>query len=664
VDVLVLDGKGRPLEGLRKEDFTVKEDGRPQAVTSFEAVVVPESAPTSVGTRTRVSTNVQPRPTVERSFVIVFDDANITQYTTAHARKAVADFIRTGLRPGDDVMIVPTAGGAWWTGHMPEDRDSLLGYVERLEGHYRPDGGPGRIWDHEAMAIWLGRDPQMLAFVAKRYYNNNLIPESYPTDVEVRRDLDVSPGLAMIRARSQQVYMAALGRLRLTLDTLSRVADSLGPLKGRKNLMLVSEGFIMDPSQPEFREVVQAARRANAAIHFLDAGGAEGAVGQAGMPGGNADTGRAVEEADATTVLAVAAKATEGARSVAADTGGSVIPATGGLGDAMSKIAEQSRAYYLLGYTSANTKRDGAFRKLSVEVARPGVDVKARRGYYAPRDGEKRKEDPDRLDPRVRTALDAPVAGGGLPLRLTSYVAGPGLGGKTPVLLLAEVDVAPLGLEAKNGQVSAALETYVVVHGRDAARAERQEKLVELAVPADRWEQLRRGGIPLRREFELPPGVYQARLLVRDRASGRLGTVRHEFEVPASRPGLRTSTPVLTDAFQAAAANEPPRPVPVAHRTFRAGVPLGYAYDVFGAAPDAAAGGPKVSAGYAVRKAGGAEVSRGPSRPLRPAGLDRLSQVIVFTAPAEAGDYELVLEVRDEAASTTAQVVDPFTIVP
>jgi VWFA-related protein len=664
VDVLVLDNRGEPVEGLQRSDFTVKEDGRVQALSSFDAVRVPESAPLQVATRTRVSTNVLPRPAVERSFVIVFDDANISQYSTANARAAVASFIRQGLRPGDEVMIVPTAGGAWWSGRMPEDRESLLGYVERLEGRFRPDGGPGRIWDHEAMAIWLGRDPQMLSFVARRYFENNLIPESYPKESDARRELDVSPSLAMIRARSQQVYLAAVGRLRLTLDILTRVAESVAQLRGRKNLLLVSEGFIMDPSQPEFREVIQAARRANAAIHFLDAGSPEGAVGQAGMPGGGAETGRAVEEADAITALAVAAKATEGARSVASDTGGSIVPATGGLGDAMARIAEESRAYYLLGYIPTNTRRDGGFRKLTVEVARPGVEVRARRGYYAPGDGDRRKEDPNRLDPRVRAALDAPVPASVLPLRLTSYVAGAGTGGKVPVVLVAEADVNGLGLEPRDGQVAAALDTYVVVHGRESGQVYRQEKLVELAVPADRWEQVKRGGIPLRREFELAPGVYQARLLIRDRATGRLGTVRHEFEVPAPQAGLRTSTPVLSDALQAAGPTEPPRPVPVAHRTFRAGARLGYAYDVFGASPDPAVGGPRVSAGYVVRKAGGVEVSRGPARPLRPAGLDRLSQVVLFTAPGEPGEYEFVLDVRDEVSTTIVQVVDPFTVVP
>jgi VWFA-related protein len=662
VDVLVLDGRGRPVEGLRSEDFTIKEDGRVQAITSFEPVVVPESVPAR--TETRVSTNALPRPAVERTFVIVFDDANITQYATPHAREAVSRFLQQGLRPGDQVMIVPTAGGAWWSGRIPEDRDSLLAYVRRQEGRFRPDLGSARIADHEAMAIWMGRDPQVLSQVARRWFENNLIPEAYPVDREARAGLDVSPGLALIRSKAGEVYRAATGRLRLTLDTLGRVAESLGPLRGRKNLILVSEGFIMDPSQPEFREVVQAARRANAVVHFLDARGTEGALGQAGMSGGSAEVGRDVDARDVTTSQALAMQATSGARNVALDTGGSIVPSTAGLGDAMTKIAEESRAYYLVGYTSTNPRRDGSFRKIEVQVARPGTEVRARRGYYAPRDGERRKEDPDRLDPQVRAGLDSPLPTPGVPLRMASYVFGGDASGKTPVLLAAEADVAGLGMGPKDGRVAGVLDTYVVVHARDTGQVHRQESAVELNVPVEHWEQLWRSGVGIRKEFALPPGAYQARLLVRDRASGRLGTVRHAFEVPGGAPGLRTSTPILTDVFQSAGPNELPRPVPVAHRTFRPGVRLGYAYDIYGASPDPVAGGPKVSAGYVVRRAGEATAASPALRPLRASGLGRLGQVFVLSAPSEPGEYEFVLQVRDEAGARSLEVVDPFTVAP
>lgn len=665
VDVVVTDKQGNPVQGLTAADFTLREEGKPQTISSFEVATLPEFQPSTSPMRSRVSTNDPvPKDQKRPMIVIVFDDVNISAPSGSRARKAITDFLEKGLRPGDEVMIVPTAGGSWWTGRMPEDRDSLLAFVSRIEGKYRPDNGPDRIWDHEAMAIWLGRDPQILSFVARRWFENNLIPESYPTDRDAAAALDVSPGLAHIRAKAQTVYIAAQSRLRATLDMLTRLSEALTTMRGRKNLFLVSEGFIMDSSQGEFREALRAARQANTVVHFVDAGAVEGAAGKAGMAGGDAEFGRTTQEDDSTTLQALAIQSTQGARSVAVDTGGSFLPSTGNLGAAMTRVVEESRAYYLLGYTSSDGRHDGGYRKIQVAVSRPDVQVHARRGYYAPKDGERRKEDPDKLDPQVRHALDAPDGSGALPLRFTSYVFGPAPEGKQAVLLLAEADLSNAGLKAVGGTVSADLETFVVVHARDSGEVQHGEKQLSLSVPEARWDEVRRAGIPIRREFQLAPGAYQARLLVRDRKHGLLGTVRHEFEVPETK-ALRTSTPILTDAFAPGAApSDPPRPVPVARRSFRPGSRLGYAYEVFGAAADPAQGGRRVSASYVVRKADGTAVSNGPSRPLTPTGLFQLSQVLIFGAPSEPGEYAVVLDVKDEAANASIQVVDPFLVAP
>ena len=65
-----------------------------------------------------------------------------------------------------------------------------------------------------------------------------------------------------------------------------------------------------------------------------------------------------------------------------------------------------------------------------------------------------------------------------------------------------------------------------------------------------------------------------------------------------------------------------------------------------------------------MRKPDGTVVSNGPTRPLKPAGLSQVSQVVVFAAPQQAGDYEFALEVRDEAGGVATQVVEPFTVGP
>ncbi len=471
----------------------------------------------------------------------------------------------------------------------------------------------------------------------------------------------MSPGLALIRAKAREVYTEAQSRLRASLDVMERVANSLAGLRGRKTLLLVSEGFVMDANQPEFRSVVQAARRANAVVHFVDTRDPGGLVGQAGMAGGNAEFGRDVEERDGTRMLALASLEAGGARSVALDTGGTITAASN-LGQAMGKIARESRAYYLLGYSSTNAKRDGKFRKIEVKLSRPGVDVRARRGYYAPSDKPGPAPSAKELPPPVRAGLDAPTPAGSLPLRLVSHVFGQQAEGKLQVLLLAEADLQVLSLEPRDGRYQAALDTYVVVHGRETGALERNETRLDLDVPAAAWAQVSGSGLPIRREFSLAPGAYQARLLVRDQASGLMGTVRHEFEVPA--PGaLRISTPVVTDTFQPAANGQPARPVPVARRTFRPGAQLGCTFEVYGAAPDAAHGGPRVSLAYELRRADGTVVASAPERPLTSGPLGQVSPLILVRLPEDAaGDHELVLELRDEVSTRTLEASEPFTV--
>ena len=658
VDVLVHDRQGIPVEGLRTEDFTIREDGARQKVTAFEAIALPQSSSLEPPRRQRVSTNVQRPDEAARWFFIVFDDVNITQYATPRARSTLTDFFARALRPGDRLMIASTSGGSSWTGELPNDREALAQFVQKLQGARRLESTPDRIWDHEAMAITLKTDPQAQAQVARRYFENDIIPEAgaAPSDANLRRELDVSPGIALIQAKARQTYREAQGRIEASLGTLDRISAALASARGRKSLLFFSEGFIADTTLPGFRTLVQTARNANVAVHFVDVRSPEGQLGQVGLPGGAADTARAVEDRDATTALALASRDADGTRAIATDTGGSTITGTDLVGG-LTRVANQGRAYYLLGYSSTNTRRDGKFRKIEVAVNRPGVEVRARGGYYAPSDNEP-KPSGDKLDPAVRGALDSPLGASGIPLRFASYVFGAGSDGKVQTLLLAEVDPDPLNLRPRDGRHKAVLETYVLVGQRETGELQRDERLVELDMPAPAFEQIRRTGLPIRRELALRPGHYFATIAIRDRASGLVGSVRHEFDVPWP-DGLHITTPVVTDTLQSAAPGQPGRPVPIARRTFRAGSRVFCVFDVLGAVPDAAAGGPRVTLAYSLRRtADGAEVVAGPAEQLLPGAV-----TIAMTVPADtSGDHELRLMVRDDVAKRTVEEVETLTI--
>jgi VWFA-related protein len=657
VDVLVFDRDGNPVRDLRPENFTIQEDGARQKVAAFEAISLQES-PSTPARRVRVSTNDQQPDAAGRWFFVVFDDVNITQFATPRARDTLKQFIERALRTGDHIMIASSSGGLSWTGELPQDREALVQFVQKLQGMRRMENTPDRIWDHEAMAITLRTDPQAQAQVARRYFENDIIVEAgaAPADPGLRREVDVSPGIALIQTKARQTYMEARGRIQVSLGALDRISAALASARGRKSLLFFSEGFIADTTLPDFRRLVQTARNANVAVHFVDVRSPEGSLGQPGLPGAGADTARAVEDRDATTALALASRDADGTRSVATDTGGSTITGTNLLGG-LTRVANEGRSYYLLGYSSTNSRRDGAFRKITVTVDRPGVTVRARGGYYAPSDKEP-KPSGEKLDPAVRAGLDSPLGVSGIPLRLASYVFGAGPDGKVQTLLLAEADPGPLQLRPRDGRYSGVLESYVLIGHRETGELERDERLVELNMPVEVFEQARRTGVPIRREFSLRPGRYFATLLLRDRASGIVGSVRHEFDVPWPND-LRITTPIVTDTLQSAAPGQPGRPVPIARRTFKAGSRLFCVFDVVGAARDDRADGPRVSLTYRLRRvADGAEVIAVPAGQLPPGTV-----TIALTLPADAvGDHELQLALRDDVTKRTVEDVELLTI--
>jgi VWFA-related protein len=657
VDVLVLDPRGEPVEGLRREDFTVEEDGRPQTITSFEAVTVAESAASATSARTRVSVNTTPGA-VTRSFVIVFDEVNLSPGTVGAARRAVTEFLASGTQPGDDVTVAPTGGGTWWTERIPEGRQALIEFVGHLDGKYRPDTSVARLSDYEAVQLYYGRDPQILSQVLRRYFENGVIQEFQ--EPRSAAELAISPGAQMAKARATEVYHSYTERMKRTLGAFERVADALRHAKGRKTVLFVSEGFAHDPSLAGFRDVVRAAREGNAAFYFVDARGLLGAAGAPGAPGAGAEEGRLVLSQDTLSTLANPRQESAGAESVALDTGGLSIRNTSDLAGGMRAISRESRAYYLLGYVPANTRRDGKLRKIEVAVTRPGVKVRARRGYYAPSDKERRRGR-DELDPRVRSALDAPLDVAGIPLRLVAHGLGPVAGGKSAALVVAEVDLSGLELRQRpDKRWAGALEIYTVISSRRTGESLPQEKQVELALPDEAFAQLRATGLPIFLEFQLAPGDYQVRLLLRDGRSGRVGSVRHDFRVPDPTV-LGTSTPIFTDRLQPGGPQAGARPVPIARRSFKTGTRLYYAYELFGAARDG--GAPRVSSSYVVKRGDGSVLTRMEARPLQPTPQGQLSQMLSLSLEgAASGAYELVLTVRDEVAGRAVEISEPFTV--
>jgi VWFA-related protein len=655
VDVVVTDKKGASITGLTKSDFVVTEDDDPQTVTDFEAVQLPAVASEKPAPRPRVSSNLDRESHVGRSFVILFDDIHLTLPGGQRAKAAVAQFLKTGVREGDRVSLVATGGGAWWSTRMEAGRDELIALLKRLDGRFIPDSTPERMSDYEAMRIHIYHDQQVEERVSRRF-------ETYGASARSQSSQDANlyqNGDPYVQARASDVYFQSVSRNRITLEILERVLTSLGTAKGRKSVILVSEGFIYDPNLSEFKDAVQASRRGNAAMYFLDARGLTG------MPAYfTAEFGPAIDTRDIGAVFLDNLQEAEGAESLASDSGGFSVKNSNDLGRGIQRIADESRSYYLLGYNSSNASRDGRFRKISVKIpGKKGLTIRARKGYFAALDGREKSKKPESADPAIQAALDSPYQEQGVPIRTTSYVFDETLLGKASALIAADVDVSKFAYQEKDGRFQDTLDFLIVVAHRETGEFFRYDQKIEMNLMPATKERLATQWFPVVRDFELAPGGYQAKLVVRDKNSGKIGTVIHEFEV-ADLSQFRTSTPVITDTLQPdAEKKDAPRPAIIVRRTFAPGATLFASFEVYGATKEKPTGMPKVSAGYTVRRPDGtAVVDVAPSR-INPTSLGKLSRIVGTRLPAEAtGDLEFVLSVKDEISGKTLEVKEPFTV--
>ncbi|MCG6924718.1 MAG: VWA domain-containing protein, partial [Acidobacteria bacterium] len=268
VDVVVTDKDGHPVTGLAREDLIVTEDGVRQRVESFEAIELPAEPAPMAPPPPRISVNTTPEAQRGRTFVIVFDDTNITPFRARDARDAVESFLVNGVREGDYVTLISTSGEAWWTSRMNAGRQKLLEIVQRLQGLYTPDRSPDRVTDWEAMRIHVYHDRNAGVQVYRRLQEHGVVLERPAGGRPTVESMADDP---YVTSRAAEVYYQAQVRNRTTLDVLERALNGLAEGRGRKSLILVSEGFIYDPNMPEFRAVNDASRRANTVIYFVNA---------------------------------------------------------------------------------------------------------------------------------------------------------------------------------------------------------------------------------------------------------------------------------------------------------------------------------------------------------------------------------------------------------
>ena len=183
VDVVVLE-KGEPLRGLtarRLHRARGRAAARDRELRGRRDPGGDRAGGRSlVRSRTSTRTWARRRPP-GRSFVIVLDNIHLDPAQADRAKAQVAEFVRTGLQPGDQVLFLASGGGAWWKARLPEGAADLVAAVQRVEGLRPARVGPDTVSDFEAIRIHQQQDEKISAEVSRRFYENGVLATNMPS---------------------------------------------------------------------------------------------------------------------------------------------------------------------------------------------------------------------------------------------------------------------------------------------------------------------------------------------------------------------------------------------------------------------------------------------------------------------------------------------------
>jgi len=677
LDAVVLDARERPVEGLGASDFELLEDGRPQTITSFEAVVVRGRAKEPI----EVPRAARATSADGTLFVLFHDDLHLPPSRTAPARDAIRRFLAEAVRPGDRVTIVAPDQGIWWTGRLDEGRDDLVAVADRLQGRRLRGDSRG---DYQALLVHQRGEEGFLDQYTPEAVRARASFEAGQAQDAAERQRQVAAGGGQIPAPPSLIggsshpdlrgmgnpmrgaeaaadYTDSLRLNRATLGALRDVVAALALLPGRKSLVVVSEGIVDDPELHEREEIVDAARRANAALYYLDVRGLEVGSGYlASQPSGGAPgpPSMTVE-----TLLRLGAGV--GTERLADETGGRTLAAND-LAAGLRRVADEAHSYYLLGYVPAEPGRPGS-RKVTVRVRKPGLTIRSRPTWrIAPPAATAaapalapEAETPPAAAAAPNDALDLLVRSGGdladVPLALSAYVFDETSPGRARVVVAADLDLPP----TRDGTDVDFRMLVVPLAPGTSLRHAGTESLEPS--PEHPWT----GGFgthaPFARSLELAPGRYQARLAVELPGRARRGAATLTFDVPPLA-GLRLSSPIVTDRL-GERLDRAPRPVVRGLKAFWPNATLYCQFEVFGSARDPGLSA-AVEAGYTVRAQDGTVARSASATRVQPTPEGRVLRLFGFPLGGLApGVYSLSVDARDTTTGATVSATETFRVM-
>jgi hypothetical protein len=195
----------------------------------------------------------------------------------------------------------------------------------------------------------------------------------------------------------------------------------------------------------------------------------------------------------------------------------------------MKQVQLDSNIYYVIGYFSANPKEDGKYRKIRIELTKPGSKIEHRPGYFASKSFKQLNQQERDLQMQQAMGVDRPFVD--VPLILqANYFRKDNSTAYVPISV--EMDGDGLLFEAKGENRESQFEFVAQATDSKGKVTGVARDSIQVKLPADKAEKIKSGGIFYSTGFQLRPGPYKMKFLVRDNKTGKFGTFEQPLEIP------------------------------------------------------------------------------------------------------------------------------------
>jgi VWFA-related protein len=519
VPVVVRDRQGKAVGSFKQEDFQLFDKGKPQFIARFSVEKVAGRLNKAGAAAPPPSPDKPPgdQPAVDlpdRFIAYLFDDVHMQFGDLARSRDAARRHIDNALLSTDRAAIYTTSGQT--VQDFTDDRALLHEALAKLR--VSPISGQG-----------LRKCPNMTYYMADQIVNKNnpIVLDAAAQDAFVCLSL---PTLQMAQQIAQQAAQTELPlgdhETRIAMGVIRDLVRRMAAMPGQRSIILVSGGFItLMEHVAEKSEIMDHAIRSNVLINALDARGLYTYTPDIARQGTNAVTERILQQMERETMSAQADVMAE----LAAGTGATFFQNSNDLDAGFARLATAPEYYYLMAFSPQNLKMDGSFHALKVTLKNvKDVNISARTGYYAPRHSENAIETAKR---EIEEALFSRDEMDDIPVELHTQFFKSGENAAR-VSLIVKVDVKHLKFRKEADRNCNELTVVAGLFDRNGVYASGNQKRIEMRLKDETVEKRLDGGLTIRSSFDVKPGTYSVRLVVRD-VEGQLMSARNgAVEIP------------------------------------------------------------------------------------------------------------------------------------